>query len=551
MIKSDLRTKCATMSMTLSATTCGMLVALAVLGGCDGRPTALKVPSGVPAAPAGDRPADHPETGTFVVELNPPRLLDLLFMIDNSPSMAPKQEKLRDNFPRLIRALENPNDGSLPDLRIALITSDLGTGGAYWSGTCAPKLLPNGDRSNWGDLGRFQMIGARQCGVTEPGALWLEYAAGRPVNFTGDIQTVFACLAGNLGTLGCGMEHQLQAFESALVVKGIGNEAQAQMLRPDANLALVFLTDEDDCSAGTHNEMYGDRSELRNETASLRCTTRGVACGGRNLSESPPGYPTDAPFEAPSSTCVARADACPDSMDGGKSIDTSKPTTCSPLRDVKRIADELKGLKASPDAQLFVVGIFGWPLRVDDMETAITKIALIPNPNTADTQHRGVFDVWPICYDPDHPPSNPDPDTGFDPDAAGWGGVAGFRLSTFIDEFGANGSKFSICQPDFWDSMRNIGGGLARRMQKLCVPESFARFSTCAGNYLVPDGRGGLVEDPNVIPLCEEPASVVPCYRLVSDPALCPGTDLLVQLDRGADSALPIAIGTQLQFHCQ
>jgi hypothetical protein len=41
----------------------------------------------------------------------------------------------------LIAALKHPSDGSLPDLRIANIDSDLGTGDAYPDGSCGPKTL--------------------------------------------------------------------------------------------------------------------------------------------------------------------------------------------------------------------------------------------------------------------------------------------------------------------------------------------------------------------------------------------------------------------------
>jgi hypothetical protein len=39
---------------------------------------------------------------------------------------------------------------------------------------------------------------------------------------------VFTCLTANLGTLGCGEEHQLQAFEFALVDGGMGNDQAAR-----------------------------------------------------------------------------------------------------------------------------------------------------------------------------------------------------------------------------------------------------------------------------------------------------------------------------------
>jgi len=386
------------------------------VAGCEGH-AALKVPARDASLDRTASAADGPDTGTYVVELNPVRQLDLVFMIDNSPSMAPKQDKLRSNFPRLIAALKNPIDDSLPDLRVAIIDSDLGTDGAYGNGNCGPN--DSNGNSAYGDMGKFQMVGASACGVTSSSAQWLEYRQGQPVNFTGEIDTVFGCLAGNLGTFGCGEEHQLQAFEYALVLKNIGNDAQQAMLRAKANLGLVFLSDEDDCSAATNDGMFGDLLGLRDESASLRCVTRSLACNDRNLTTSPPGYPTDASFTAPLASCHARIDACANALDGTKGTDTSQPTSCSPLRSVQRMVDEIKALKADPDTQIFVVGIFGWPL--DDTQTADArlKIAPIPNPNTADTQHPQVFETWPVCYDPDHTPDHPDPTTGFDVDAAG------------------------------------------------------------------------------------------------------------------------------------
>ncbi len=253
-----------------------------------------------------DAPSGTP-TIDYRISVAPQRLLDLVFMIDNSPSMAPKQQKLRDNFPKLIAALKDPIDGTLPDLRVAILDSDLGTGGAYVSGSCGPKTLSDGTMSSFGDMGRFQMIGASACGVSS-NATYLETKGNTGLNFSGDINTVFACLAGNLGTLGCGEEHQLQAFEFAFVVGGLGdvNNQQHQMLRGNAYLGLVLLTDEDDCSAAPNDAMFGAKPELNNESASLRCYTRSHICNGVNLTNPPPGYPTTAAFSMALTNCAAR-----------------------------------------------------------------------------------------------------------------------------------------------------------------------------------------------------------------------------------------------------
>ena len=535
------------------------------LAACEGRVTALTVHKPVPAD-AG--PADaHPPADTYLgktdvepavvyvatyqVELTPSRLLDLVFMIDNSASMAPKQQKLRDNFPRLINALKNPIDGTLPDLRIAMIDSDLGSGGEYSYAGCGTRTLADGTVSLYGDMGRFQMIGAQGCGVTSTKALWLEYAHDKPVNFTGDISTVFACLAGNLGTNGCGSEQQLEAFQFALAAKGIGNDNQQAMLRAKAKLGLVFLSDEDDCSTGKNDGINEILSGMSGESSSLRCATRAHACAGVNLSQSPPGYPTTASFEAPLSTCVAREDACPNLLDDGQATDTSKATECSPVRNVKRIADAMKGLKEKPDQELFVVGIFGWPSSDADMATTSYKIAPIPNKESPTSGTPTIYASWPVCYDADHQPSSLDPTTGFDSTAAGWGAIAGLRLSSFVDKFAGNGLKFSICQRDFSDSMQLIGGNLVRKMQNLCLPAVFAQYGSCTVNYLTTDTNGNDVRDANAIPLCGAQPDSYPCYAVTTNATLCPGDDYYVELDRGSSASVPLPPGTKLEFRCR
>jgi hypothetical protein len=511
-------------------------------------PAQLKKDSAAPISDATtlEDLADGSLPSPFQLAVAPNRMLDLIFMVDNSPSMALKQAKLQSQFPKLIDALKDPSDGTLPDLRVALIDSDLGSGAAYSNGSCGPKTLSDGSSSSYGDLGRFQMIGAQTCGVTDASALWLENNKGLGVNYSGDIGTVFSCLATNLGTLGCGLEHSLQAFEFALVDDGIGNTDQRQMLRPSAYLGLVFLGDEDDCSAAPNDGLFGDKPELRNESASLRCATRAHACGGVNLTETPPGFPTTTSFLVPFSTCAARTDDCPDPTD------TSAPTTCSPLRGVASMAAGIKALKSKPDERIFVAGIFGWPLSDADMATASYKIAPVPNPNTADTAHPTVYDYWPVCYDPNHPPNNPDPVTGFDATAASWGATGGLRMSAFVDQFGDNGMKFSICQPDFSAAMSKIGGALGKKMQNLCLPAIYAQLTGCTANYLIPDANGDLVRQPTPVRKCNAQESNAPCYSLASDGTICPGAAYLVQLSQGLDAGVSsLPYGTILEFRCQ
>jgi hypothetical protein len=494
-------------------------------------------------------PAEPVVVTTMTISERPARQVDLLFMIDNSPSMAPKQEKLKAQFPKLMDALKDFADGSLPDLRVAIITSDLGTGAAYADGPCGPKHLPDGTVSSYGDLGRFQMIGAKDCGVTDDSALWLEYQGGEPANYTGDISDVFACLAGNVGTRGCDEEHSLQSIEFALLGQGIGNERQQTMVRPNAYLGLVILTDEDDCSAATNAGMFGDKPELHGESASLRCATRSHTCGGNNLSISGPGYPTSQTFSAPLVSCAARTDDCPNSTDGDGATDTSVPTDCSPLKDVKRLADRIKSLKTYPDEQILVAGIFGYPSQNQALADAQYKIGLVPNPNPSDEAHPQLFASWPVCYDANHHPASPD---AYDSVAAGWGATAGLRISAFIDQFGTSGLKRSICDDNLASTLEELGSAFPDwERPVLCVDAKLFDTDQAAPGLQAdcrvvyrrpvpdPSDPNKIVyrEDSSSMPRCNSALSddqqpAYPCWKVAIDRFRCPVTGQVISVVR-------------------
>jgi hypothetical protein len=510
-------------------------------------------------------PAPVQETDIYI-SVSPVRLLDLVFMVDNSPSMAPKQDKLQAQFKNLLAALNDPQTNTLPDLRVAIIDSDLGTAGAYQSGSCGPKTLPDGTQSSYGDMGQFQMIGATACGVTSPDATFIETQGNTGINFNGDINTVFACLAGNLGTVGCGEEHQLQAFEFAFLVSNIASSVaqRTNFLRAKAYLGLVFLSDEDDCSAVGNDQMFNQTgSDLTHESASLRCYTRAYTCNGNDTANAPPGYPTSAAFSTAMNNCSARVgDTC-------SGVDVSQPTPqCNPLTDYKGMAGQIKSLKSDPDNQLLVAGIFGWPLD-GDTSKATYKVDQTPNPNPGDkAAHPTIWDTWPVCYDPNHKPAaaTTDATTGFDPVAAGWGATPGLRMSAFIDEFGDNGLKYSICQPDFQAAMNSIGTAISKHLQNLCVnyklwTDPNTGMHDCRVAYSRPSTdpkNPANVEDPNGMPECAAGQTTnvsANCWYLAQDTTKCPANGQLVLIARSADdiknNGVQLPAGTKVDMQCR
>jgi len=513
---------------------------------------------------------------SFTFDVSPVRQLDLVFMIDNSPSMQSKQDKLKAQFPKLIAALNDPVNG-LPDLHVAIIDSDLGTGGAYLSGSSCGPNAENGN-SNWGDGGRFMMPNAQGCGVTDPNAKFLSYISGKPDNFTGDINAVFTCLASGLGTNGCGEEHQLQAFEFALVAKGVGNDQQqTDFLRGQAYLGLVFLSDEDDCSAATDDGMFGagpttpplytPADDLSKESPSLRCSTRAHQCGGQNMTAAPPGYPTTAAYSHDFNDCSARTDACPNPTDFNGTTDTAQKQNCSPLKDFKHLAAEIKGLKSLPDQQILVAGIFGWPRKGE--QPLPYKIDLATNPSNPTGPQW--YDYWPVCYDPNHY-SSADLTTYSVADVA-WGATGGLRESAFIDEFGQNGLKFSICESDFTDAMAGIGTAMASKMQDMCLDAKLVDIDLstpglqpdCRVVYRYPPliANGPWTEDPKPLAHCDPsysianppPDSFGDCWQILNDTTKCPNAPYgqYVQLVRTASNLAvgPLPAGTEMGMQCQ
>lgn len=244
--------------------------------------------------------------------------VDLLFVIDNSGSMSEEQIKLNAQLPRLVQALTSgdfdgmPNADGQPDfravgsLRLAVVSSDLGANGSVGVRSCGSNsYLPteqnmsamgvdNVDRpfgddglllsstavatagvNTTGPLGigaPMQAIAPRpECAIQVPRVL--EYPAGGTAM---DIATRFSCVA-ELGVNGCSVEQQLESMWKALAPnadrsfsRGSGGQGtlpglNAGFLRPEAILAVIVVTDEEDCSSpDTSAQMlYGSQDLLQ------------------------------------------------------------------------------------------------------------------------------------------------------------------------------------------------------------------------------------------------------------------------------------------------
>jgi len=193
------------------------LVAVVCLAACNTRPIA--------------RPGEAPSQSTpeiYNQSLN--NQADILFVIDNSNSMSPKQDSLRQYFPNFIQPLKDLP--TKPDLHIGVITSNLGAG----------QFTPPSCSTIGGDQGILQNTPKGTTCTTahlnDTSQRFLTYApdgvGGVRVNFTGDIADAFACYAA-VGDGGCGFEHQLASMRAAL--DGCADEGPASRPRTRGSCA--------------------------------------------------------------------------------------------------------------------------------------------------------------------------------------------------------------------------------------------------------------------------------------------------------------------------
>ncbi len=194
--------------------------------------------------------------------------LDILFVIDDSPTMIDKQRSFQNAFPALLETLSGA-EGGTPNLHVGVVSSDMGTAGIS-DDSPAPGI---GAPGQGGCMG-FGKAGALQLGqavLPDPEDTFLIFDRDGSKNFEGSLAETFA-LQSTLGAQGCGFEQHLTAAESALF-----DGKNAGFERPGANLAVIVLADEDDCSA-EHTTLFGPDGGPLGPLLSFRCFRFGVEC---------------------------------------------------------------------------------------------------------------------------------------------------------------------------------------------------------------------------------------------------------------------------------
>ena len=214
--------------------------------------------------------------------------IDLLFMVDNSNSMAQEQNALSRELPNLVRVLASGDiegDGMqefppVRSLQVGVVTSDMGTGGF---------MVPTCSNSRFGDDGVLRTRGntARAgCVASYPSFFEFRPAdGGSATDFANEVN----CVAG-MGTNGCGFEQQLESVLKAVTpsssgirfVEGSVGHADGQnagFVRPNSLLTIILVTDEEDCSAA-NPEVFDPASTTFGGDLNLRCWTYGNPADG-------------------------------------------------------------------------------------------------------------------------------------------------------------------------------------------------------------------------------------------------------------------------------
>ncbi len=214
------------------------------------------------------------------------RDIDILFVIDDSPSMLDKQTNLKNNFPNFINVL-NTIEGGLPNVHLGVVSSDLGTKGAE-DAQAGPGIGSGpGSCSGSGDSGNLQK-GADTSMLVSGNFIndQKNTDGSRTANYcsngtTCTLAAAFSAVA-SLGASGCGFEQHIEAAKRAVN----NNPLNAGFVRQTAYLAVIFIQDEDDCSFA-HSTILGNDTNTLGPLQSFRCNRFGHICttGGNNSTE--------------------------------------------------------------------------------------------------------------------------------------------------------------------------------------------------------------------------------------------------------------------------
>ncbi len=462
--------------------------------------------------------SEQEKDGNVSVSIN--RDVDILFVIDNSRSMAEEQATLARNFGPLIERLEM--DDVRANYRIAVTTTDNGhlhcvgrDAGNFKAQSCLRrhddfKVTEGGVPKDYFDEACASICDHEDIDILptstffdpEPKARpWIENING-VTNLPEGISPVeaFECLAPQ-GLTGCGFEAPLESMRLGLTRAARDGEPEFGFMRPGAILAVIFVTDEADCSArysevtspwdprGDERGLWSDENSADDRLTSEVCWFAGVEC-----EELPDG----------TKECWA-ADKAAD----GSVAQDEDDAVLHPLGRYMEFLDKIEQEKKmiNPDQELLVGVLTGVPTDYAGGE--------IHYSDGSDDEFRLETGIGAGCSSSNGEAAPP------------------VRLRELADSFltdpdGTN--LYSVCKEDYSDSMSAIADAIGKQVRPPCVEACVADSDptreglqhTCQleEEFVTADGRP--LSHP--IPPCLEdgedftiPEGVDACYRSLTD----------------------------------
>src|SRR3569623_844094 len=389
------------------------------------------------------------------------------------------------------------------------------------------------------DQGKFQQgpggPNSGACPKLHAGEKYLKTGDGtpdNPPNFDGDIGSLFQCMA-LLGQSGCGVERQFKSSLTALekarqpLDKDPDNGG---FLRDEALLAVVMVTNEDDCSVENDSLLLPPSVNSAKDVSGLgafwsyRCNEFGHVCDG---AAPPHGYDLNSmSFDLPAGTlaspystatggvllhhCVSAEDTGPKTesllIPAGDHEGQPDPTKGHLWPTVDQFTQYVKSLKQSED-DILIAAITG------PVEAMGAEYRVVPHENA-----NGEMDPYisPSCVIAS--PTGGEPESG-DP---------AVRIAQWVSNFAGNGVMFPISADSFGPAMTVIADKLNQKLGASCLGTNLAtkqdgtHICAVSENITNADTKETMSRQ---LDECSSSLDNAPCYRLIPGAPDCPRPD--------------------------
>jgi hypothetical protein len=395
---------------------------------------------------------DHELEQENQLQLSELKDVDILFVIDNSGSMGAEQANLAANFGAFIEVLE-ANDVAA-NYRIGVTTTDNGN---PWCPTTTPEaggLVMSSCRTRLQDFVFDNMVDAQDLACNDICSLdasdleilptatevdaqptprpWLERIEGHK-NIPQATSTVdaFRCL-GPQGINGCGFESPLESMLLAFTRFESVDEPEYGFMRDSALLAVVFVTDEADCSynkayagvfTGEQGTVFWSDPAASTPTSAL-CWNAGVECFG-----DPSGYDSCEPVNL--------------GIDGLAVDDPEADAVLHPLSRYQARLDAIEQQKQALNASSeLIVALIGGVQPDGSLVYA--------DVDARDPEFQANFGIGPGCTGP-----------------LGEAAVPPVRLRDFTNGY-TDGNVHSICATDFTGALTTIADAIRSEIVPAC-----------------------------------------------------------------------------------